>query len=127
MQQPRDLSLGKALEGAKGTSLKDRDDVRSTCTGGVFGALRCPWVPWQVDVLQGKELWHQWGIQAAKMQEKSGLLQTLTSLSLWAVSHCHTQHKALAVPQWLSRAALCVCPPETPKPSCPADHSIRQW
>lgn len=99
MQQPRDLSLGKALEGAKGTSLKDRDDVRSTCTGGVFGALRCPWVQclgrW-MDVLQGK------GLEALALTghpgSKDAGKEWIAPNPDISVSHCHTQHKALAVP-----------------------------
>lgn len=60
---------------------------------------------------------------AGMMQERSGLLQTLTSLSLCS-DRCHSQHEAVML--WLSCASLyllpslCVCPPDTsPEPSCP--------
>lgn len=75
-------------------------------------------MPWQVDVLQGK------GLEALALTghpgSKDAGKEWIAPNPDISVSHCHTQHKALAVPQWLCRAALCVCPPETSKPSCPS-------
>lgn len=60
MQQPWDLSFGKALDGAKGTSLKDRDDVKRTGTGGMYlglsRALGCDALARGCAAAQGREM-----------------------------------------------------------------------
>lgn len=57
MQQPQDLCLGMALEVAKGTSLKDRDDVKSISSRGCIWGFHMPLgaMPRHMDVLRPGE------------------------------------------------------------------------